>query len=60
MLHIHAYIGTYIYVYTSDYRLSLVWSDSGVMFIHESFAFGKGHFTSASIKMCDDSLTLEF
>lgn len=41
-----------------DWSLRLVWLDSRVMLIHGSFTFGKGHFTSASIKMCDDSLTL--
>jgi len=41
-----------------DWNLRLASLDSRVMFIHGSFTFGKGHFTSASIKMCNDSLTL--
>ena len=41
-----------------DWNLRLASLDSRVMFIHGSFTFGKGHFTSVSIKMCNDSLTL--
>lgn len=41
-----------------DSNIRLASLDSRVMFIHGSFTFGKGHFTSASIKICNDSLTL--